>query len=353
MNTTFTIIKQTARELAIPSLRHTAVPMKVYNSIQALIHVQLGYRHIKNLSLLKLTLKTSHIQPKAIFGGAALHFAAEYTPLEKGIRVMLAVKCIQDLRQHYTAFNQAFFALQDAVYDAYPRSLSPAWEKRQWLTCARCTPSLQVYLDQQTKKRQDQIKLITICALRLIWQIGLLSGCLADIYLLSQGDKDTQYTACTDLVANWRHYSARMRQDKAFLADELEKSGELADRIAQKMGLNLCAQSLVNTFRERISGAENVLVKRGEEAQATLATFYQPGKIQPLNVDGALPHPAMPLLEESAYPPWGGKKLEDPSPDDTLFTKLTSPVTSPIKAALHAIAIGKGQLNPKTLFVNQ
>lgn len=245
--------------------------------------------------------------------GAALQLASDYTTIGSyAVNIALVTKCTEDLLQEYRRLSEDYQRLRHTIDWQYPLYHSVDW-KRKGNSNRLLSPSLSILWQIQIMGRVEQILKIIRCALDVFWQLFKLSMCLCDVYLLLDGDSQTRYTACTELVADWNDYQNQLKEDHKCLVEELEKGCDLADRILTRLGIEKDSDFIIDQLKQEIGKCaqetEQVLENLYDRADETLDTVYIQGVITPLHINLTEGSATAPILPYDRFPPWAGQAI--------------------------------------------
>lgn len=287
--------------------------------------VHIYYRTYKYTLMHEKASKNKSKGHPAVYG-AALHLVGDYTSIGSyALQVALVTKCTQDLLQEYRQLSESYQKFRHTVKKQYPIYQHVEWKKEKIVSKATLSPSLYLTLRVRIIGVMRQMLKITRCTLEIFKQMFKLSMCLGDACLLFNKDPQMRYEACTELVAKWDQYQNQLKDDKKLLAEELEKSSELADHILKKMGVKKDSTFIIDELKKTMESlseeSDGLLDDIYAVAEETLDTFYVKGKITPLHIDLALGKLAPPALPYGRFPPWAGQKVVLDTPARTKHSK--------------------------------
>jgi hypothetical protein len=304
----FQAIRDTIRE----EINIDQLPPFLDEAAELLSKAHLYYRGYKQMQINQNAARNPSKGHPGVYG-AALHVVSDYTTIGAyAVNLALVTKCTEDLLREYRQLSEEYQRLCHTIDWQYPLYHPVEW-KREAKNTQSLSPSLSLLWQVQIMGWVRQILKITRCALVVFWQMFKLSMCLCDAYLLLNGDSQTRYEACTELVAEWDSYRNQLKEDQKRLVRELEKGCDLADRILTRLGAERDSSFIIDRLKQKIEKftgeAEEVLAGLYDRGIETLDMAYIKGKIAPLHIDLAESTAVAPALPYGRFPPWAGQAV--------------------------------------------
>lgn len=246
-----------------------------------------------------------------VYGAAAYGLAQHFTLANCLVRMSLIAKCADDLFHSYGRVHHAYQKLSEVFQVKYPVYYRQQWLPPKQHLMTTISPSLYLELNLlQIKFTQRLIKIVK-CTAQLITQVFQLSLTLRDTYLIATQDSIAQYTACSEVFANWDHYQRRLGHDWRFLLNELKTRQRWVNCLIGKLELIQQASPFVSTFKSAFEELTRSTF-RGIPSFPGLGEFFEPlfnqGKVTPLSF--SFEKEFKPSLPAVRYPPWNGQRLK-------------------------------------------
>lgn len=244
-------------------------------------------------------------QNAAFIQGIALHVLGDFTKIGSfALRIILAVKCAEDLLEEYRKLGDCYKKLQQTLSCQYP-----AYElisKKQ----ISILPPFLLLRQRELQGVIEQIGKVTRAVLDMNAQGLRLGMRLYEAYLLFSGDPQTRFEGCVELVAEWDRYQELLKKDCRRFMEELQKKSGLADRILSHLGQEIKTEGIIKMLQEAFDKIGNNWLKDGKEAflKTLDSVFPVGGKMTPLHIRFSPGSKSSSPLPSSPFPTWAGQQ---------------------------------------------
>jgi hypothetical protein len=281
-------------------------------------HAHRFYRVFKYDRLLQHANQQGRGHP-AVYG-AALHLVGDFTTWGAyALKVALIAKCAEDLLHQYQNLHLSFCRLKSTIDQRFPHSPPDLFKSSIPQKNVYLSPAFQLQISSQVILLKYRLLNIFNACLEVLIETFKLSMCMQDTYLLTQGNPQAQYEACTELVGDWDRYFSQLQNDTLYLKEQIFKKKELTNRILTKLETDRNAEKILRHLdlmnpQSPPSSTPSTWNTVAEAIGRTTDAILPAGRVSAIHIDLGEGQDFVPALPPARYPPWGGQIIHHPTP---------------------------------------